>query len=85
MKFIVIPLLLSGCTLLPAPLIYIGYAKTGVDTVQIVKGEPTTGDMLISQITNKECKTTNVFNNKDYCQETLDQKLQGYINSLKEN
>ena len=62
------------------------YIKTGVDAVQVVKGEPTTTDLLASEITKKECSTKNMLNGKGYClkKENKYQEFEDFVNSFKE-
>ena len=58
--------LLCGCTL-PPPLDVISLAKTTVDVILMVQDKPTTTDVVLSGITGKECRTTNVIRNKTVC------------------
>ena len=58
--------LLCGCTL-PPPLDVISLAKTTVDVILMVQDKPTTTDVVLSEITGKECRTTNVIRNKTVC------------------
>ena len=60
--------LLCGCAL-PPPLDIISIAKTTIDLVFMVEGKPTTTDMMLSKITGKECRTTNIIRNKTMCTE----------------
>ena len=60
--------LLCGCTL-PPPLDVISLAKTTVDVILMVQDKPTTTDVVLSEITGKECKTLNVIQNKTMCSE----------------
>ena len=57
---------LCGCTL-PPPLDVISLAKTTVDIILMVQEKPTTTDIVLSDITGKECRTTNVIRNKTVC------------------
>ena len=59
---------LCGCTL-PPPLDVISLAKTTVDVFLMVQDKPTTTDIVLSEITGKECKTFNVIQNKTICEE----------------
>ena len=59
--------LLCGCTL-PPPLDVISLAKTTVDVILMVQDKPTTTDIVLSDITGKECRTTNVIRNKTVCE-----------------
>ena len=58
--------LLCGCTL-PPPLDVISLAKTTVDVILMIQDQPTTTDIVLSGITGKECRTTNVIRNKTVC------------------
>ena len=58
--------MLCGCTL-PPPLDVISLAKTTVDVILMVQDKPTTTDVVLSEITGKECRTTNVIRNKTVC------------------
>ena len=60
--------LLCGCTL-PPPLDVISIAKTAIDLMLMVEDKPTTTDMMLSKITRKECRTTNIIRNKTMCTE----------------
>jgi len=45
---VLVVLLISGCSFLPAPLAYLNYARTGFDVKQVVTGEPTISDVILS-------------------------------------
>ena len=60
--------LLCGCTL-PPPLDVISIAKTAIDLMLMVEDKPTTTDMILSKITRKECRTTNIIRNETICTE----------------
>jgi len=49
------------------PLDVISLAKTTVDVILMVQDKPTTTDVVLSEITGKECRTTNVIRNKTVC------------------
>ena len=57
---------LCGCTL-PPPLDVISLAKTTVDVILMIQDKPTTTDVVLSEITGKECRTTNVIRNMTVC------------------
>ena len=59
---------LCGCTL-PPPLDAISLAKTTVDVILMVQDKQTTTDVVLSEITGKDCKTLNVIQNKTMCSE----------------
>ena len=52
---------------MPPPLDAISLAKTTVDVILMVQDKPTTTDVVLSEITGKECRTTNVIRNKTVC------------------
>ena len=52
---------------MPPPLDVISLAKTTVDVILMVQDKPTTPDVVLSEITGKECRTTNVIRNKTVC------------------
>ena len=54
---------------MPPPLDVISLAKTTVDVILMVQDKPTTTDIVLSEITGKECKTFNVIQNKTICVE----------------
>ena len=60
--------MLCGCSL-PPPLDVISLAKTTVDVILMVQDKPTTTDVVLSEITGKDCKTLNVIQNKTMCSE----------------
>ena len=60
--------MLCVCTL-PPPLDVISLAKTTVDVILMVQDKPTTTDVVLSEITGKDCKTLNVIQNKTMCSE----------------
>jgi len=65
----IILLLISGCSFLPAPLAYLNYARTGFDVKQVVTGEPTLTDTVLSATTDMDCQIFNVLDGKDICVE----------------
>ena len=52
---------------MPPPLDVISLAKTTVDVILMIQDQPTTTDIVLSGITGKECRTTNVIRNKTVC------------------
>jgi len=56
----------SGCTL-PMPLSYLNYGRLAYDTNQIIQDDATTTDIVLSLVTDMECKTMNVLGDKDIC------------------
>ena len=55
---------------MPPPLDVISLAKTTVDVILMVQDKPTTTDVVLSEITGKECKTLNALkSNRTICEE----------------
>ena len=67
-KSIAICILLCGCTL-PPPLDVISLTKTTVDVFLMIQDKPTTTDVILSEITGKECKTLNALKSKNICED----------------
>jgi len=63
--------LVSSCSFLPAPLAYLNYARTGFDVKQVVTGEPTLTDTVLSATTDMDCQIFNVLDGKDICIERI--------------
>jgi hypothetical protein len=63
--------LLSGCALIPISvppaLKVVGYVKTGIDAAAVVADEQTSNDVIVSTVKEKQCKTRNVLEGKEYC------------------
>ena len=66
---VLVLLLISGCSFLPAPLAYLNYARTGFDIKQIITDEPTLTDTVLSATTDMDCQIFNVLDGKDICVE----------------
>ena len=66
---VLVLLLISGCSFLPAPLAYLNYARTGFDVKQIITDEPTLTDTILSETTDMDCRIFNVLGGKDICVE----------------
>mgnify|MGYP003664104346 FL=1 len=60
---------MPGCTFLPLPLTYMSSAKSGIDAVQMLRGEQTINDHIISRLTGKICKTSDWIAGQDFCKE----------------
>ena len=67
--YIILLTCVSGCTFLPLPLTYISSAKSGIDAVQMLRGEQTINDHIISRLTGKICKTSDWIAGQDFCKE----------------
>jgi len=68
---VLVLLLISGCSFLPAPLAYLNYARTGFDVKQIITDEPTLTDTVLSATTDMDCRIFNVLDGKDICIERI--------------
>jgi len=66
---VLVVLLVSSCSFLPAPLAYLNYARTGFDVKQIITDEPTLTDTVLSETTDMDCRIFNVLDGKDICVE----------------
>ena len=66
-KILLVLVSVAGCAAIPAPLVYMGYAKNGADIVQIIREMPTTSDLIMSELSNRICNTSNWLKGKDYC------------------
>ena len=66
---VLVLLLISSCSFLPAPLAYLNYARTGFDIKQIITDEPTLTDTALSATTGMDCRIFNVLDDKDICTE----------------
>jgi hypothetical protein len=64
---VLVVLLISSCSFLPAPLAYLNYARTGFDIKQIITDEPTLTDTVLSATTDMDCQIFNVLDSKDIC------------------
>lgn len=82
MKYILVAaLLLQGCVALPPAIeavVTIGSTtKTIYDVNRIVEDKPTSNDEIMSEILDKECKTSNIFRGEDYCEIDLELDYDG--------
>ena len=64
---VLVLLLISGCSFLPAPLAYLNYTRTGFDVKQIITDEPTLTDTILSETTDMDCRIFNVLDGEDIC------------------
>jgi len=64
---VLVVLLISSCSFLPAPLAYLNYARTGFDLKQIITDKPTLTDTALSETTGMDCRIFNVLDDKDIC------------------
>lgn len=65
-------LLISNCTFLPVPLIWLNHARTAYDVKQIIEDKPTTTDVILSSGTDMDCRLVNALNGEDVCKEKVD-------------
>ena len=68
---VLVVLLVSSCSFLPAPLAYLNYARTGFDVKQIITDEPTLTDTVLSATTDMDCRIFNVLDGEDICVERI--------------
>jgi len=68
---VLVLLLISSCSFLPAPLAYLNYARTGFDVKQIITDKPTLTDTILSETTDMDCRIFNVLGGKDICVERI--------------
>ena len=72
--------LINGCAFIPAPFIYMNNAKTVYDTVTFIIDSPTSNDIVLSSITGKTCRVSNLIDDLDVCNEkSPTEKIQDYI------
>jgi len=64
---IVLLLIASGCSFIPLPLTYMSSAKSGIDIVQLLRGEQTINDRIVSSVVEKTCYTIAWLHGKEYC------------------
>ena len=60
--YIVLFLILTGCSF--------SSAKSGIDAVQLLRGEQTINDRIVSSVVEKTCYTIAWLHGKEYCIET---------------
>ena len=76
---VVLLFFIMGCAL-PVPLSYGNYIRMTYDTTQIIKGDPTVGDYILSSTTGMECQFLNIVNNQTICAEKSSTKtLKEYV------
>ena len=61
-----VALMVSGCGL-PMPLSYFSYGWTAYDTHQIVHGDETATDAVLSKTTGMDCRIINALDDKKVC------------------
>ena len=76
----------NGCAFIPAPLLYMNNIKTVYDTVSFINDSPTSNDIVLSSLTGKNCRVSNVIDDLDVCNEkSSTEKMQDYVNQDYEN
>ena len=76
----------NGCAFIPAPLLYMNNIKTVYDTASFLTDTPTSNDIVLSSLTGKNCRVSNMIDNLDVCNEkTSTEKMQDYVNQDYEN
>ena len=74
--------LINGCAFIPAPLLYMNNIKTVYDTASFLTDTPTSNDIVLSSLTGKNCRVSNVIDDLDVCNEkTSTEKMQDYVNN----
>jgi len=68
-----VALMVSGCGL-PMPLSYFSYGWTAYDTHQIVHGDETATDTVLSKATGMDCQIVNVLEDKEVCASKAEMK-----------
>ena len=72
---------LNNCAFLPAPFIYMNNIKTVYDTVSFINDSPTSNDIVLSSLTGKNCRVSNMIDDLDVCSEkSSTEKMQDYVN-----
>ena len=72
--------LINGCAFIPAPFIYMNNMKTVYDTISFFTDSPTSNDIVLSSITGKTCRVSNIIDDLDVCNEkSPTEKIQDYI------
>jgi hypothetical protein len=72
--------LINGCAFIPAPLIYMNNIKTVYDTVSFLNDSPTSNDMVLSSVTGKNCRVSNMIDDLDVCSEkSSTDKMKDYV------
>ena len=72
--------LINGCAFIPAPLIYMNNIKTVYDTVSFLNDSPTSNDMVLSSVTGKNCRVSNIIDEQEVCKEkSSTEKMQDYV------
>ena len=61
-----VALMVSGCGL-PMPLSYFSYGWTAYDTHQIVHGDETATDTVLSKATGMDCRIINALEDREVC------------------
>ena len=85
-KLLPILFLLPGCSFIPffssipLPVIYVNNSKTAFDTVSMFRNSPTSNDIVLSSLTGKNCRMTNMIKDKNICiEKSATEKIQEYV------
>jgi len=81
MRYLFLLLFLNACTLPPA-IQALSMIKTTYDVARIANDEKSLNDMVISEIMEKDCKTRNIIDGKEYCE---DRELNKKSKSMSKN
>ena len=82
LSLLLLVVLINGCAFIPAPFIYMNNLKTVYDTVSFINDSPTSNDIVLSSLTGKNCRVSNVIHDMDVCNEkSSTEKMQDYISS----
>ena len=69
-KILLVLVSVAGCSFIPVPITYMSSAKSGIDAVQLLRGEQTINDRIVSSVVEKTCYTIAWLHGKEYCIET---------------
>ena len=62
-----LPIISCSGIAIPPALKVAGYIKSAVDVTQMAGDNPTSTDIVVSNIKKEKCKTTNIIKGKEYC------------------
>ena len=80
LSLLLVVVLANGCAFIPAPLLYMNNIKTVYDTVTFINDFPTSNDIVLSSLTGKNCRVSNMIDDLDVCSEkSSTEKMQDYI------
>ena len=80
LSILLLVVLTNGCAFIPAPLLYMNNIKTVYDTVSFINDAPTSNDIVLSSLTGKTCRVSNIIVDQDICNDkSATEKIQDYI------